>query len=137
MTELLTRRALLAVAPATGMAMMAPPSGAGVPSTPRADTPILRLFRQHQAIAAAAGEHVCAATGKVEDEDLERLFNRRSDRIEEEMMALPCTCAADFAAKVIVDTCKGGIFSDWETGTLWKEARSLTGSQEPPSGMAR
>ncbi|KIN73266.1 hypothetical protein Z949_2455 [Sulfitobacter guttiformis KCTC 32187] len=92
------------------------------------DTPILRLFSQHQAILSAASVHVRAANGKDVDEDLERLFYRRSDEIESELMALPSTCAADFAAKLVVDTCSGDTFSDWETGALWKEARALTGT---------
>ena len=92
------------------------------------ETEILRLFRQHRAILDAAGEHVCSATGKDEDAELERLFYQHSDKIEAQMMALPCTCAADFAAKMIVDTVRGGIFSDWEKGAIWQEARALTGS---------
>lgn len=91
-----------------------------------ADTPILRLFRQHRAIIDAATRHAQVSID-VEDEEMERLFYRHSDRIEAEMMALPCTCAADFAAKVIVDTNRGGVFSDWETGAIWQEARALTG----------
>lgn len=91
------------------------------------DTPILRLFRQHRAILEAAGKHVCTAAGKDEDTELDILFYNRADAIEAEMMALPCTCAADFAAKVIVDTVRGGLFSDWETGAIWVEARALTG----------
>ena len=92
------------------------------------ETEILRLFREHSAILDAAGKHVCAATVKDEDAELELLFYQHSDKIEAEMMALPCTCAADFAAKVIVDTVCGGIFSNWETGAIWLEARALTSS---------
>lgn len=90
------------------------------------DTPILRLFRQFQEISAAAEAHVTDATGPAEDEEMDRLFWDRAFRIKDELMALPSTCAADFAAKVIVDTCRGGLFSDWETGALWEEARTLT-----------
>ncbi|MFC0339788.1 hypothetical protein [Paracoccus niistensis] len=117
----MNRRALLKAAPALAMA------GAVPAMASEGDTPILRLFRQHQAINDAAMVHVCVATGKDEDEELDRLFYRERDRIQDEMMALPCTCAADFAAKVIVDTCNGGLFSDWETGAIWQEARALTG----------
>lgn len=88
------------------------------------ETPILRLFRQHQKIVDAAEAYVC--TTSKEDEELDRLFYHRKDRIEAELMELPCTSAADFAAKVIVDTAKGRVFSEWETGDLWIEARALT-----------
>lgn len=91
------------------------------------ETEILRLFREHEAILDAAGKHDCAATGKDEAAELELLFYQHSDKIEAEMMALPCTCAADFAAKMIVDTVRGGTFSDWEKGAIWQEARTLTG----------
>ena len=42
-------------------------------------------------------------------------------------MALPCTCAADFAAKAIIDTVDRGLFPDWKTGNIWKVARELVG----------
>lgn len=48
-------------------------------------------------------------------------------KIETKMMKLPTTCAADFAAKVIVDTSEAVCLSEWQTGQLWKEARALTG----------
>ncbi|MBF52524.1 MAG: hypothetical protein CL813_06185 [Confluentimicrobium sp.] len=90
-------------------------------------TPILRLFHEHRAIREAAAAHVCAVDGKGEDAELERLFYGRSDQIEAQLMALPCTCAADFAAKLIVDTHEGETYSHWETGAIWQEARALTG----------
>lgn len=119
--EGLNRRKLLMGLPFAGAAL-------AIPAMAEADerrTQILRLFHQHQAILDAAAKHI-SATASV-DEELERLFYCRSDKIEEEMMALPCTCAADFAAKVIVDSARGGRVSDWETGAIWKEARALTG----------
>src|SRR5690606_31405007 len=61
------------------------------------DTPILQLFRQFQAITAAAEAHVTKATGPAEDEEMDRLFWDRAFRIKDEMMSLPSTCAADFA----------------------------------------
>jgi hypothetical protein len=39
-------------------------------------------------------------------------------RTEAEMMHIPTTCAADFAAKVIVDTAEAGRLSDWQTGQI-------------------
>ena len=96
-------------------------------------TPILRLFHEHQAILLAANEYHYAGehirTESDIDAELDRLFYQHSDRIEAELKALPCTCAADFAAKMIIDTVRGEVFSDWETGALWVEARALTGCE--------
>jgi hypothetical protein len=39
-------------------------------------------------------------------------------RTEAEMMHIPTTCAADFAAKVIVDTAEAGRLSHWQTGQI-------------------
>lgn len=119
----MSRRSLLTALPLGGAALALPAmAGAGD------DTPILRLFRQHQAILDAAGAHISTADGEVEDEELDRLYYRRSDRIENELMALPSTSAADFAAKFIVDTCNGGLCPNWETGAFCEEARALTGA---------
>ena len=97
--------------------------------TPQAiDTPILRMFREHQAILDAAYKHTPAAPMEGEDEEMERLYYKRMEELEAEMMALPSTCAADFAAKLIAETNRGSVFTDWVTGALWIEARQLTGS---------
>ncbi|ARC87902.1 hypothetical protein [Rhodovulum sp. MB263] len=88
---------------------------------------ILRLFHRHRAILDAARRHVCNVTGRGEDAELDLLFYRHSNKIEEEMMSLPSTCAADFAAKVIVETVCGQCGADWETSMIWKEARLLVG----------
>ena len=72
-------------------------------------TPILRLYAQHKALLDANSD----------DTD-------RMERLENQIMRLPSTCAADFAAKAIVDTGRGSVLSDWHTGALWAEARSLT-----------
>ncbi|WP_133119889.1 hypothetical protein [Pseudooceanicola lipolyticus] len=85
---------------------------------------ILQPFHQHQHLLKAAD---CAGRLGMTDIELDARFFDPADEIEAEMMALPCTCAADFAAKAIVDTVRGGVFSDWETGSLWVEARALTG----------
>lgn len=90
------------------------------------ETEVLRLFHKHRAIIDAARTHVCVMERKDHDLELEQRFYRYSDKIEAQMMAMTCTSAADFAAKMIVDTCRGVVFSDWETGTIWQEARALT-----------
>lgn len=92
-----------------------------------ADTPILKLLHQIEEISEKAHNYRTGLTGQDEDDELDRLFYNRRNRLEAEMMAQPCTCAADFAAKVIVDTVRGDFFSDWKTGALWQETRDLTG----------
>ena len=87
-------------------------------------TEILRLFHQHQEIRAAAQAHICATSD--EDEEMARLFHRRTDRLKVEMMALPSTCAADLAAKMIVAH-SDGEFSDLASDDpVWIEARRIT-----------
>ncbi len=91
------------------------------------DTLILRLFRAHEAVKDEATQYIIDHP-EGDDEELEQLFYQQTDAIEAAMMALPCTCAADFAAKTIVATLRGELFDDWETAALWREARSLTGA---------
>ena len=83
------------------------------------ESPILSLFREHERLRI---RHNAEEGSEAED----RIFEEMQ-AVERRMMALPSLAAADFAAKVICDTCRGGLFSDWETGALWIEARSLTG----------
>ncbi len=85
----------------------------------RTESPILRLFHEYERLRPV----VKAARDEAE---ADRLYDRMS-AIEAEMMALSSASAADFAAKTICDTDRGGLFSDWETGALWIEARALTG----------
>lgn len=92
------------------------------------DTPITRLFWQYRALLDAA-----ARFPQCDDEDaiLERLYFKTADGIADEMMSLPCETPADFAAKLIVDTNNGGLFSSWESGAIWAQARSLVGMPDP------
>ncbi len=84
-----------------------------------ADSPILSLFREHERLRIRHNDE--------EDSEAEDLIFEEMQAVERHMMALPSLTAADFAAKVICDTCRGGLFSDWKTGALWVEARALTG----------
>ncbi|RME99984.1 MAG: hypothetical protein D6773_12135 [Alphaproteobacteria bacterium] len=85
----------------------------------RTESPILRLFHEYERLRPAL-----EAAG--DEAEADRLYDRMSV-LEAEMMALPSVTAADFAAKTIRDSCRGVMFSDWETGGLWIEARALTG----------
>lgn len=95
-------------------------------------TPIMSLFHKHRAVLKNSAQCIIAAHGpraKARDRAAAARVIEKLNKIEAELMALPTTCAADFAAKVIMDTCCGGACSDWETGALWREARELTGME--------
>lgn len=89
------------------------------------ETPVLRLYRQIMDIREAAKTYEPKADGKAAEDEVDRLFWAPAAKLERQMMALPSTCAADFAAKAIVDSAEGGALTDWETGAFWREARSL------------
>ncbi len=112
---------------ASAAALPASSALAAAEASLQGDTPILRLFHKHQALTNDAEQYIIDHP-EGDDEELEQLFYQQIGAIEAEMMALPSTCAADFAAKTIVDTAKGGCFSEWETGRLWHEARALVGA---------
>lgn len=95
-----------------------------------AQTPIMALYQRYCILTVAADRHVCTAADP--DEELERLFFADRDQIEDQIMALPCVSAADFAAKLIVDSCRGDLCADWADGLIWIEARALTAT---PSAM--
>lgn len=83
---------------------------------------IVSLYHQYMAITDEAAVHP-----SLDDEELDRLFYDRRDVIEDRMMALPCRTPGDFAAKMIVASCRGEVFPDWDKGKIWVEARSLIG----------
>lgn len=116
------RRDFLTAAPAVALA-------AAVPGAAEAqgDTPIVRLYRRHMAIWDAAEAYTPYHKGKAGDEEMALLFVNEANELEDRMMAMPCTCAADFAAKMIAATARGGIQLDWDTDPLWIEARALIG----------
>jgi len=88
------------------------------------DTEILRLYRRHRDLFAAA-----AAEGRVRmsAETLDRLYYHEADAIRDRLKDMPSTCAADFAAKLIVAAVGGHEMLDWDHGAIWREARALTG----------
>lgn len=88
-------------------------------------TTIMRLFRQRCELR----DEINSLASDIDDEEMEIRWNRLLD-LQREIMREPTTCAADFAAKAIVDTSDGGLVSDWETGDLWVEARAITGCAE-------
>jgi len=88
-------------------------------------TSIMRLFRQRCEFRDAI-DHAA-----VNDKNLcEKILDVRIETLREmeaELMRLPTTYIADFAAKVIVDSVDSGCLPDWEKGSVWQEARVLTG----------
>ena len=83
---------------------------------------ILHLYSEYERITKEAEAHP-----SMDDEELDRLFYNRRDKVEDCLMALPCQTPADFAAKVVVATARGGVLPDWERGPIWIEARNLIG----------
>lgn len=115
----MNRRTALAIAP---VAFLAPLTRV---QAHQPESPIMQLFHEWRDLSRAARAHIC--TEEDEEAELDRLFYDQRDRIEDEIMGLPCMSAADFACKAIVDTNEGEIFSDWREGRLWREARALVG----------
>lgn len=115
----MNRRAVLT---GSAVALLGTSSGAVAENT---DTAIMRLFRKHQALTDAADAYK-PDDMTITDEEMNLLFYNERDGIEDEMMTLPCAGVADFAAKMIVATMRGGVSYDWETGDIWAEARALT-----------
>jgi hypothetical protein len=110
-----TRRALLKAVP--GLALV----GAG--PVDASATPVMVLFRKHQEITAAA-----TAWPNDDNEELERLFYQKRDRLEDEMMALPTLTAQDMAAKMIVAHAYGDHSClSYSKEPVWREARALVG----------
>ena len=98
-------------------------------------TPILRLYRHIKALRDEARTYETKAEGRDEDEELNQHFWSKTDELEKQMMALPCLCPADFAAKAIVESAEGELLTDWETAPFWIEARALVdGAQSAPNG---
>ena len=85
----------------------------------RTESEILRLFYQHERLR----EQLNAEN----EEAAEDRIIKEMQAVGRRMMALPSTTAADFAAKAIVNSARGSLFPDWESGKLWIEARNLTG----------
>ncbi len=98
--------------------------GVGTSQCEARDTPVLKLYRTHQALCAAARRVPVPEDGQTQEDKGERYIEQALE-VEVQMMALPSICAADFAAKTIVDTGCGGMLSNWEKGKLWQEARAL------------
>ena len=119
----LSRRSLLAALPVSGLALTAHRAPAS-----EGDTEIIRLLRQHYVIIEASNNHVYTSTGPDEDEEYLRLFLRPALELENKIMSMPSTCAADLCAKLILAT-------DWGEQIEWRhdikdirqDARALIG----------
>lgn len=114
-TEGQTRRAIL-----LGLPLVVASAGMAAEAPPPSDTPILALYREYSAI-----KEIIRSTSS---DELEDWFFAQSDRIEAAMTELPCTCAADFAAKMLVSHCDGDFSCLGKTDPVWVEARQLVGA---------
>ena len=99
-----TRRSLLGATPA-----LLAPGLLAVPAFASTETPILALYRQHEAIDAAF-----AGTSDAEGDRLYELLTATEDRIS---AAVP-TCLADLAVKVLILT----QLRETSYGTVWEPA---------------
>jgi|GEM_PF-2829111 len=119
------RRDILKTIPAAVAVGAAPVAALGIGVE---QSRIIELFRRHQTLTDEANEFFLTSAevaGDDEDEIMDRLFYDEIFRISDEIMTTPCKTPADFAAKVIVATGRGGIIPDWDEGVLFIEARAL------------
>ena len=118
------RRALLKLAPAALVASAVPV--AALAAADPVDTPVMRLYREWEAVSKA-----CDTVGREpetpeNDAAYEALLEQQGN-IETALMKAPCTCAADFAAKVIAwSSCGVYALPDEKSDpAFWAEARAL------------
>ncbi|WEF23412.1 hypothetical protein [Paracoccus sp. S3-43] len=90
-------------------------------------TPVMMKFISYQSLMLEWESHPDTAENMAEIDSCGRAFADRLAEIRREIVATPTTCAADFAAKLIVDTSYGEILPDWnDSESIWAEARALT-----------
>lgn len=114
----MNRRHLLKSAPAVALASCVPLPAAA------SESEIIRLYHRFYEISTEAEAYDCESIEDI-DAHLDRLFYNERDRIEDALMALPYRTPGEFAAKVVIATCKGETFPDWQSGAIWAEARAL------------
>lgn len=95
------------------------------------ESEILTLYRQFVAIRQ---EMKSTQTEHLTGDEIDRLFFDRMDAIEDQLMALPSTSAADLAAKMLVAHCFGLFTCLCEDAPVWTEAWKLVGD---PGATAR
>ncbi len=118
----LSRRSLLTALPATGAAL-----AVAAPAEAESQTPVMQLFGQWCRMRDRL-ERISETVdpGRLTNDRMDRLYAPR-DRIEARILAEPCQTAGDFAAKMIIETCLGGLAVQWENNPVWQEARFLVG----------
>ena len=93
------------------------------------DSEIMTLFRQ---LVSLRREMEAFPTEGLTDEDLDRLFFDPMDAIEDQLMKLPSTSAADLAAKMLVAHCFGVFSCLYGDAPVWTEAWALVGMKPYP-----
>lgn len=101
-----SRRGVLAVTPAAAFAGF---GWSAAPSEALAQTSIMRLYGRYKALLREMNGYTSPPGMTTVESD--RIFDERwfypMREIEAEMLLLPSTCAADFAAKLLVISCDG------------------------------
>lgn len=89
---------------------------------------IIQKFNAYQSLIAEADDYFAAMGCKVSDDEMDRRFHHHAEALKCQILAMPTTSAADFAAKMILATNAGELFPKWESADIWAEARMLTDS---------
>ncbi|MCW1931735.1 hypothetical protein [Pararhodobacter zhoushanensis] len=118
----MNRRAMLATW-TSGAALAFFPAGADAKP---GESEILRLYRAYIALTDAADTHP-----SLDDDELDRLFYFERDAIEDRLISIPSTCAADLAAKMLVAHNFGDFSCLYDCSPVWNEARALLGGLVP------
>ena len=88
-----------------------------------ADTPVMQLFREWQAIT-----DLIVSDAPMTEANLAEGTERRY-ALKDQILALPCLTPQDFIAKIVASTTWGAMdLEDDGTPELWAEARQLLGA---------
>lgn len=107
------RRLIITAAPAALI-------GCALPIEAQSPSRILALYRRRCELVSAS-----AASGIMDDDELDRLFWNEIYAIDDEANLLPSQNAADLAAKAIIATADGQNCPNWDYDPFWIEARAL------------
>ena len=99
---------------------------------------ILSLHREWYDLRVAANRHAAIDGRIITDEEMERLFYRRTDEIEDKITATPSKTATDLAVKALIAHGYGDHSClDFENDPFWQEARRLVGCPMSPHAASQ
>ena len=125
----ITRRTALKAAPAVALTAAVP-----VVASSDGGSEIIRLFWEEQHLIEQADEAM--QNGLRDEAEINARFYDRIFEINDLMECIPSTSAADFAAKAVSFTARGGNCLSWESDPFWIEARVLLGLPDPAEEVA-